>query len=281
MEDYSATERPVVNKSDTLTVKVRLSLNHILDLDIVQQSLTAIYSAELKWVDEYLRWNPGDFEGVKSIRMAKSRIWLPDINVFERINWLDVRSLEQVLTNPKVEYSGVVTVQQPLYLVSACSINVKYFPFDSHVCNISLGSWSYSPDEVDVAKGEYASYKKNYIKNMEWELLDYTVVYRNATEPWGPYSELKFSLHLKRRPLFMLFNTVLPTAFTSCLTLITFVMPCESEKMSYAITLFLALCVNLLAISSMLPQTGEELPIIHAEVGEQQRKRQQIREICE
>ena len=49
----------------------------------------------------------------------------------------------------------------------------------------------------------------------------------------------------------------------STLTLINFFMPCETgEKMGYGITLFLALCVNLLAISSMLPHTGEELPII-------------------
>ncbi|XP_063720281.1 neuronal acetylcholine receptor subunit alpha-9-like [Symsagittifera roscoffensis] len=262
-EDYINTERPVKNKSQVVTVNVRLSLNQIMDLNIIQQALTAIYSCELSWTDEFLRWNPAEFGNVTRIRADKSKIWLPDINVFQRINWVDVKSLEQVLTNPKLRSDGRVTMQQPLYLKSACSVNVKYFPFDSHVCKISVGSWSYPPTEVDVRPGFYANGIFNYMNNMEWDLQKYTVRYNMAQEPMGNYTELIFSLQLNRRPSFMLLNTVLPTSFTSCLTLINFLMPCESgEKMGYGITLFLALCVNLLAISGMLPHTGEELPII-------------------
>ncbi|XP_063719929.1 neuronal acetylcholine receptor subunit alpha-7-like isoform X2 [Symsagittifera roscoffensis] len=227
-EDYLSTERPVRNKSQVVVVYVRMSLNQIMDLNIIQQALTAIYSVELSWSDEFLRWNPAEFGNVSSIRADKSKIWLPDINVSQRINWGDVKSLEQVLTNPKVSSDGRVTMQQPLYLKSACSVNVN-----------------------------------NYMNNMEWDLQKYTVRHNSAEEPMGKYTELVFSLQLSRRPSFMLLNTVLPTSFTSCLTLINFLMPCESgEKMGYGITLFLALCVNLLAISSMLPHTGEELPII-------------------
>ncbi|XP_075251653.1 neuronal acetylcholine receptor subunit beta-4-like isoform X2 [Convolutriloba macropyga] len=262
-DGYAVTERPVVNKSTVVEVKVRLSINQIMDLNVVRQSLTAIYSQELNWYDQFLTWKPSDYGGVTRIRVPKSKLWLPDINVFQRINWADVQSLEQVLTNPIVQYNGQVTVQEPRYLTSACSVDVKYFPFDAHNCTINIGSWTYKPFEVDVKPGNFAAGTFSYMTNSEWELVSYQVQYHEGWEPMGNYTELEFSLHIRRRPWFMLLNTVLPTAFISCLTLINFFMPCETgEKMGYGITLFLALCVNLLAISSMLPHTGEELPII-------------------
>ncbi|XP_075251654.1 neuronal acetylcholine receptor subunit beta-3-like [Convolutriloba macropyga] len=156
-DGYAVTERPVVNKSTVVEVKVRLSINQIMDLNVVRQSLTAIYSQELNWYDQFLTWKPSDYGGVTRIRVPKSKLWLPDINVFQRINWADVQSLEQVLTNPIVQYNGQVTVQEPRYLTSACSVDVKYFPFDAHNCTINIGSWTYKPFEVDVKPGNFAA----------------------------------------------------------------------------------------------------------------------------
>ena len=42
-------------------------------------------------------------------------------------------------------------------LQSAPLIFGRYFPYDTHVCNISVGSWSYPPSEVDVGPGLYAN----------------------------------------------------------------------------------------------------------------------------
>ncbi|XP_063718179.1 neuronal acetylcholine receptor subunit alpha-9-like [Symsagittifera roscoffensis] len=156
-DGYAVTERPVVNKTTVILVKVRLSINQIMDLNVVRQSLTAIYSQEMNWYDEFLTWTPAEYGGVRRIRVPKDNIWLPDINVFQRINWADVQSLEQVLTNPIVQWDGRVTVQEPRYLTSACSVDVKYFPFDAHHCTINIGSWTYKPYEVDVMPGEFAA----------------------------------------------------------------------------------------------------------------------------
>ena len=53
----------------------------------------------------------------------------------------------------------------------------------------------------------------SYMTNSEWELVSYQVQYHEGWEPMGNYTELEFSLHIRRRPWFMLLNTVLPTAF--------------------------------------------------------------------
>ena len=34
------------------------------------------------WVDEFLRWNPDDFQGVEVIRIPSDKIWTPDIKLY-------------------------------------------------------------------------------------------------------------------------------------------------------------------------------------------------------
>ena len=53
----------------------------------------------------------------------------------------------------------------------------------------------------------------SFMTNSEWDLVSYSVEYHEGWEPMGNYTELVFSLHVRRRPWFMLLNTVLPTAF--------------------------------------------------------------------
>ncbi len=36
------------------------------------------------WFDEFLNWDPAEYDNVERIRVSKDRVWLPDINVFQR-----------------------------------------------------------------------------------------------------------------------------------------------------------------------------------------------------
>ena len=36
------------------------------------------------WIDERLRWDPGEFGGLQTIRIPDKKLWLPDIVLYNK-----------------------------------------------------------------------------------------------------------------------------------------------------------------------------------------------------
>ena len=36
------------------------------------------------WSDEFLRWNPEEHNDVQNLAISASKIWIPDINLYEK-----------------------------------------------------------------------------------------------------------------------------------------------------------------------------------------------------
>ena len=51
---------------------------------------------------------------------------------------------------PSISSTGSVSYNFPTVLSSACSVNVRYFPFDTQRCNLQFGSWSHHGSELDI-----------------------------------------------------------------------------------------------------------------------------------
>ena len=51
---------------------------------------------------------------------------------------------------PSISSSGAIGYNFPTVLRSACSVNVRYFPFDTQRCKFQLGSWSHHGAELDI-----------------------------------------------------------------------------------------------------------------------------------
>ena len=75
-------------------------------------------------------------------------------------------------------------------------------------------------------------------------------------------ASIKFTLELKRKPMFIILNTILPIVMLALLNVLVFALPCESgEKASYAVTVFLAFAVFMTIISSTLPENSDSTSI--------------------
>ncbi|XP_012944346.1 acetylcholine receptor subunit delta-like [Aplysia californica] len=69
--------------------------------------------------------------------------------------------------------------------------------------------------------------------------------------------------NVRRRSMLLLINTVLPTIFLSLLNIMVFLIPEESgEKVSFGITVFMALTLFLSVTSSMLPRASRSVSIL-------------------
>lgn len=77
-----------------------------------------------------------------------------------------------------------------------------------------------------------------------------------------PYPDITFTLHLKRRASFYIFNLLIPCMMISFLAPLGFYLPADSgEKVSLGVTVLLALTVFQLLVAESMPPS-ESVPLI-------------------
>lgn len=170
-----------------------------------------------------------------------------------------------VTTNAAVYSDGSVYWNAPAIYTSSCKIDVSYFPFDEQICTLQFGSWAYNGLQVDLTNRSSAGDTSAYIDSGEWELVGMPVVrhvvYYACCE--APYPDLRFHILIRRRPLFYMFNLLVPCFLISMITALGFYMPADSgEKVTLGITILLALTVFLLLVAETMPPQSEVVPLI-------------------
>ncbi|KAI8789210.1 neuronal acetylcholine receptor subunit alpha-7 [Biomphalaria glabrata] len=216
----------------------------------------------LEWVDEFLMWDPTQFNNITKLRIPCHKIWLPDMvlynNAAEYTDGL-------MPANAMVEPNGNVFWPVPTKLQSSCKVDVTYFPFDSQECSLKFGSWTYDGYQVDITNRTSEVDLSNYIVNGEWELLRVKCV-RNVVRYAccdEPFPDVTFYIKIRRRTLYYMYNVVFPCVMMSALTLLVFCLPPDSgEKIALGITVLLAFSVFMLAVAENLPETSEFVPLI-------------------
>jgi len=105
----------------------------------------------------------------------------------------------------------------------------------------------------------------NYVPNTEWALVKLHVV-RNTTLYSccdEPYPDVTYTIQIRRKPLFHVFNMIFPCFLITLVALLGFCVPSDSgEKVTMGITTLLSMTVFLMFVTESLPVTSDVLPII-------------------
>nr|KAG5703101.1 hypothetical protein BaRGS_012163 [Batillaria attramentaria] len=262
MRGYEKSVRPVRNASTPVVIRMGLTLTQIFDMDEKDQVLVTNVWLDQEWVDEFLVWDPTDFNNITMIRIPCHKIWLPDMvlynNAAEYTDGL-------MPANAMIDYTGNVFWPVPTKLQSSCKVDVTYFPFDYQTCTLKFGSWTYDGYQVDVTNRTKEVDLSNYVVNGEWELI-YIKIVRNVVRYAccdEPFPDVTFFIKIRRRTLYYMYNVVFPCVMMSALTLLVFCLPPDSgEKIALGITVLLAFSVFMLAVAENLPETSEFVPLI-------------------
>ncbi|XP_023685411.1 neuronal acetylcholine receptor subunit alpha-9-I [Paramormyrops kingsleyae] len=261
MEDYSSALRPVEDTDKALNVTLQITLSQIKDMDERNQVLTAYLWIRQIWHDAYLKWNKDDYDGLEVIRIPSNLVWRPDIVLY---NKADDDSSGPADTNVVLRYNGEITWDSPAITKSSCVVDVSYFPFDYQHCNLTFGSWTYNGNQVDVAMGMDSGDLSDYVENVEWECqgmpaVKNVIMYGCCSDP---YPDITYTLHLKRRYSFYIYNLLLPCLMISFLAPLGFYLPADSgEKVSLGVTVLLALTVFQLMVAESMPPS-DSVPLI-------------------
>ncbi|XP_069107332.1 neuronal acetylcholine receptor subunit beta-3-like [Argopecten irradians] len=246
---YNKMVRPTADQTSPLNMFVDLHLVGITDIDEVQEKMTTTASLEVIWVDEYMIWNPVDYNGTSVIYVSQKDIWKPDIALENGFSKLKELGDDFILA--RIYHDGVVEWRPYDVFNTKCSIDITYFPFDKQTCDIVFGVWMSPLSDVDVELGLEGIVLDAYQSNGEWELLSTSA---KSSESLMEGAIVTFSVTVKRKPEYILFNVVLPIIMMSLLSVFVFVLPVDcGEKMGYIMTVYLAFAVFLTIVGESLP----------------------------
>lgn len=84
LSNYNKLVRPVVNVTDALTVRIKLKLSQLIDVNLKNQIMTTNLWVEQSWYDYKLKWEPKDYGGVEMLHVPSDHIWRPDIVLYNK-----------------------------------------------------------------------------------------------------------------------------------------------------------------------------------------------------
>ncbi|XP_061106086.1 neuronal acetylcholine receptor subunit alpha-9-like [Conger conger] len=259
--NYTNALRPVEDTDNIMNVTLQITLSQIIDMDERNQILTSYLWIRQVWLDAFLTWDKNDYDGLDTIRIPSSYVWKPDIVLYNNADDQFSGSME---TNVVIRHDGQIMWDSPAITKSSCKVDVSFFPFDAQQCRLTFGSWTHNGNQMDLHNALDSADLADFIENVEWEVLGMpakknVILYGCCSDP---YPDITYTLHLKRKASFYIFNLLIPCMMISFLAPLGFYLPADSgEKVSLGVTVLLALTVFQLLVAESMPPS-ENVPLI-------------------
>jgi hypothetical protein len=259
LENYSELIRPVYTYEESLTVKATFNLITIIDFHEGKQILNAKGWLALRWVDRFLLWNESDYGGIAEIYVPQNQIWLPDVQVENSVNTYAQLGYDQLYA--KVSSDGHVFWDPGHVGETTCRVDVSRYPFDTQTCPIELVIWMHPKSKVYLKSNSNDVGLVLYTDNQEWEIIKTGVEEEDSAIE--NLTRVKFTITMRRRIRYYVFNTMLPIILFSLLGCIVFILPADSgEKIGLSLTILLTFVIFIGYLGSTMPQTSERLSIL-------------------
>ncbi|XP_068236062.1 acetylcholine receptor subunit beta-like 2 isoform X2 [Palaemon carinicauda] len=258
--NYNKNIRPVTHHEEVTTVFFEIALFTVLSLNTRDQKLMTNNEMIMKWDDNFLRWNPADYNDTRVIRVPYETIWYPDVILY---NTADSNYRVGLIgTNAIICYTGEVELIFHAMFQSTCEIDISWYPFDQQDCKMHFSSMTYDSTKLRLVRApadlsQYSPHPEFYLENFYSELSD-------AYDPCcaNPFSTVIYHVQLQRRTMFAVYFFIMPGTIVNICALLTFLLPAESgEKISLSTNALLAMMVFLMAMTQDIPPT-EQVPLI-------------------
>ncbi|KAK3082871.1 hypothetical protein FSP39_007583 [Pinctada imbricata] len=259
--DYNKLARP----DPTTRITVQLNLLTLKELNIRDQYLSVIGYFVVKWDEtSRLKWNtnPTYNSDIDFIFCTETEIWVPPVIIENSVDNIGIMSDTSIRI--RVAKDGEVTWSPTSIFTTNCVTDVTYYPFDTQTCAIVLTSWGYTKQELQFRKDNVVPLgMNNYKENGEWEYVGYSVANSIVNREAVNFFQLTYSLTFKRRPMYHVFNSIIPMVIISILACFVFKLPADAgEKMGYALTILLTSAVYLTLVADNIPTTSINTPYL-------------------
>ncbi|XP_044035404.1 5-hydroxytryptamine receptor 3A-like [Siniperca chuatsi] len=271
--DLYTMARPVKNYTSTTNVHLQMLFYGILDVKEIDQAFVPYVWIFMSWENEHISWHPRDFCGLDRVIVPTYVLWKPDLAIEEilhhTVDYADLcfmvlltisyvkfhlkhkafaimcvclfsyrTEMDKAPPSPYlyISFSGRVSIVNDMMLASTCKMHIYKFPFDIQSCDLSFKS------------AIYPGLTNKTVDNFGFK-----------------QSVIVYTVTMKRRSVFYIVNFLLPILFFLCLDLASFLISDRGgEKLSFKVTVLLAVTVMQLILNEILPSSSDKIPLIVA-----------------
>ena len=262
--------RPVTRNDLPVVVDFQVQLEKLGDLNIKDQVMVGNYRILMRWHNPHLVWKKTDYNGTGYINLPSNLIWTPDIMLQNTASKQSQAAADIYKSQIIIKNTGVAIWMCSVELEASCSMDVRWFPFDTQDCILEFGSRSYTKNKLNLRffrkiPSDTAIKGKKHYSSGHWTMIRMRAAiveeYFECCDE--PFTVIKYKFKWKRLTMYWLLYLVFPCLFLSFLAIFTFLIPVDTgERTGFGITAVLAMSVYLLVISDKLPEKSDESPVI-------------------
>ena len=231
----------------------------ITEYDIITGKLTLSGYLTLKWKDEILQWQESAFGGVSRISVDIEEIWNPQLRQTTEI------TDDKFFASAWLSSSGNVSAVIATAFVGYCDVDVVNFPVDVQMCGFSVISPASDANELSISLMRNDIDTSPLRHHGEWEIIEtkvFPISYKEMDIDMD-FIGVAFEVTLKRRPQFTALHTLGPLVLISVLNMMIYIVPIQSgERLSFSVTILLALIFFTTNVSNSIPHNSLKIPIM-------------------
>lgn len=211
----------------------------------------------LTWMDPRLTWDHKDYGGLDNVHVGDHEVWQPGIVLY---NNADITKVDPYgSTDLVVDSEGRVWWVPPATLRAECPLDLTYWPYDTQVCYLFLGSWTRHGYHMDI------QLFRNRSKVLPGWFMKYTHAWQFQGGELGrlvqeyPTVNLRYVMiqmmvkFTRVSPVFT-YTVALPSIVVAVLALLQFVLPLwEVRRLLLGCVCLILTLLHLIYLASTIP----------------------------
>lgn len=257
LKNYNKYVRPLDTSAAPVVINASFYLVGVKEFDEVNGMFSVTGFLRVTWKDSRLQWDPSSYGGLQYLELPEIMPWIPNISLLNP--FVKVESIAKGVSPVRFSSTGVAVWLPGNVLSSRCEVDVTKYPFDTQTCRMLFGCWGYPSSSIVVQAPDPEVNLFYFIEHDTWEIVEqraYTV-----SDLFLTYVSVDFTM--KRHPGFAIINVIAPMILLLLLNMFVFILPIDSgERLSFAVTLLLAIAVFLTIVEDNLPPTSDPISLL-------------------
>ncbi|KAG0723641.1 Neuronal acetylcholine receptor subunit alpha-6 [Chionoecetes opilio] len=265
LDGYDKSSLPHRQNNDTTVVEFSMMLQGSW-IEEDKQIININAWVLMTWMDPRLTWDHKDYGGLDNVHFGDHEVWQPGIVLY---NNADVTKVDPYGgTDLVIKDNGRVWWVPPATLRAECPLDVTYWPYDTQVCYLYLGSWTKEGYHMDIQI--YANRTKvsaGYFMKLThaWQYKSGKLVRIVSDYPDLNlrYVMLQMTVSFARVSPIFTYTVVFPAIVVSVLTLLQFVLPMrEPRRLLLGCVSLLLTLMHLIYLAATVPTLSSSVPIV-------------------
>ena len=245
------------NNGEIINVNIKFHLMSLLRFDEREETLITAAWLAISWQDKFLRWlDNSRYENISEIFLKQKDVWKPDILLINTVeHYTSLGSDDLIVT---VNENGRVEWEPGHRFKTACSLNIKMYPFDNQQCSLMFATWMHVDNVVSLSSVSDEVEFDHFEENGEWDIVSTRTESRLVEEKRYSIPTFIVTITLQRRRMYYVLTVCVPIIVLSTLNCLVYLLPPASgEKVSFCLTILLAYMVYISFLSENLPRTSK------------------------